>query len=141
MRHFFRMPENRELLAITYKNDMIFEMKSATLKPSACVEIGHIANMINFFPGTAVHVEVGSDANSLESNGQLRLRRVQAVKAALLREGIDASRIRTTMNRATSTLSSEDTVSVKVVDRLMRPFKPAPNSFQNGSQYRILAAR
>jgi len=135
MKHFYRIPKDRELLTITYKNDMIFEMKSATLKPSACMEVGRVANMISLFPDMAVHVEVGLDTNSLDTNGQLSHRRVQAVKDALLREGIEASRIQTAVDRADPTLGSENTVSVKVVDRVMRVFKPTPNSCQNGSQF------
>lgn len=135
MKHFCRASKDRELLTITYKNDMIFEMKSATLKPGACAEVKRVANMISLFPGLDVHVEVGLDTNSLKTNAKLSHKRVQAVKDALLRRGIEACRIRTSVDHTAHTLGSDNTVSVKVVDRTMKVFKTAPNSCQHGSQF------
>lgn len=135
MKHYRNTSKDRELISITYKNDMIFEIKSAALKPGACIEVGRVAGMVSLFPDMAVHVEVGLDTNSLGKNGLLSHRRVQAVKNALLKEGIAAHRIRTTVDRVAQSPGSDNTVRVKVVDRAIKAFKPAPNSAQHESQF------
>ena len=136
MRHSCRIPEGRELLTITYNSDVIFELKSATLKPGGHAEVGRVANVINLFPEMAIDVEVSLDTNPFQANShELQQGRVQAVMDALLGEGVHASRIRTTIDRASPTLISEDNVTFKVIDRLMGPFRQVQAGYQNRSQH------
>ena len=135
MRHSCRMPRGRELLTITYDGHVFFECKSATLKPGGRAELGRVANVINLFPEMAVHVEVSLDSSGFQTHGhRLQQARVRAVKDALLRQGLNASGVQTTIHRTSPTLTPEDTVSVKVIDRLMAPFRQAQTGYQIGRQ-------
>ena len=137
MRHSCRMPSGRELLTITYNGDIIFEFESATLKPGGRAELGRVANVINLFPEMAIHVEVSLDTTGFQAKSDdLQQARVLAVKDALLGEGLDAGGVQTTIHCASQTLSSEDTVSVRVIDRLMGPpFRQARAGYQNGGRH------
>ncbi len=137
MRHACRIPGGRELLTITYNSDVIFELKSATLKPGGRAEVGRVANVINLFPEMAIDVEVSLDTNGFQADSrELQQGRVLAVMDALLGEGVDASRIRTTIGHASPTLISEDSVTVKVIDRLIGPFRQVQAGYQHrGQQY------
>jgi len=139
MRHFSGTSKERELVAITYRNDMIFQTKSASLKSGARAEVGRVADMINLFPDRAVHVEVRLDCNGFMTNDQLHQKRVQAIKDALLEEGVAPGCIRTIIRRSAWALGSEDTVTVKVMDHLMGPFRQAQVSCHNGGRYCHLA--
>ena len=112
-------PATREILAITYQVDFIFESNSAALKPSAYAEIGRVAHMISLFPQMTIDVEVTSDTTGFKTDcGTLRKKRIQAIKKFLLREGIEARRLRTTVQKTIhgtpQTLSSEGTVHFRV---------------------------
>lgn len=136
MRQSYSIPRGRELLTITYNGDVIFECKSATLKPGGLAELGRVANVINLFPQMAIDVEVSLDASGFQANShEFQQARALAVKDALLGEGVDFTGIRTTIHRASPALSSEDTVSVKVIDRLMGPFRHAQVGCQIGGQH------
>lgn len=137
MRHSCRMPRGRELLTITYHGRVFFECKSATLKPGGHAELGRVANVIHLFPDMAIHVEVRLDASGFQANShRLHQARVLAVKDALLEQGVDPSGVQTTIHRPSQTLSAEDTISVRVIDRLMGPpFRQAQAGYQNGGRY------
>jgi len=135
MRHSLRMPIGRELLTIMYHGRIFFECKSATLKPRGHAELGRVANVINLFPDMAIHVEVRLDASGFQGNSQdLQEARVRAVKDALLEQGVDPSGVQTTIHRASQTLSAEDTISVKVIDRCMAPYGQTLTGYHIGGQ-------
>jgi hypothetical protein len=135
MRDSCTMPRGRELLTITYDGHVFFKCKSATLKPGGRAQLGRVANVINLFPEMAVHVEVSLDSSGFQANGhRLQQARIRAVKDALLRQGLNASGVQTTIHRTSPTLTPEDTVSVKVIDRLMAPFRQAQTGYQIGGQ-------
>jgi outer membrane protein OmpA-like peptidoglycan-associated protein len=137
MRQSYSIPRGRELLTITYHGRVFFECKSATLKPRGHAELGRVAKVINLFPDMAIHVEVRLDASAVQANShRLHQARVLAVKDALLEQGVDPSGVHTTIHRASQMLSAEDTVSVRVIHRLMAPpFRQAQASYQNGGRY------
>jgi len=134
MMNLLSMPKECELLAITYSSDSIFESKTATLKPSARTEMTRMADMFNLFPDKVIHVEMSLDTNRFMANNHLHQKRVQTIKDALVKQEIDASLIRTITHRSVSALDSEDTISVKVIDNLVAPFKLANPSWQQGDQ-------
>ena len=135
MRHSCGMPRGRELLTITYHGRVFFECKSATLKPRGHAELGRVANVIHLFPDMAIQVEVLLDASVFQANSHdLHQARVLAVKDALLEQGVDPSGVQTTIHRGSHTLSAEDTVSVRVIDRLMAPYGQTQTSYHIGGQ-------
>ena len=135
MRDSCTMPMGRELLTITYDGHVFFECRSGALKPGGRAELGRVANVINLFPEMAVHVEVSLDSSGFQANGhRLQQARIRAVKDALLRQGLNASGVQTTTHWTSPTLTPEDTVSVKVIDRLMAPFRQAQTGHQIGGQ-------
>jgi outer membrane protein OmpA-like peptidoglycan-associated protein len=135
MRDSYRMPRGRELLTITYDGHVFFECKSATLKPGGRLELERVANVINLFPEMAVHVEVSSDSSAFQANGhRLQQARVRAVKNALLGQGLNESAVQTAIHSTSPALTPQDTVSVKVIDHLMAPFRQAQTGCQIGGQ-------
>ena len=135
MRHSYKMPRERELLTITYHGRVFFEWSSATLKPGGHEELGRVAKVIRLFPDMAIHVEVRLDASGCHANShRLQQARVQAVKDALLEQGVDPSGVQTTIHRASQTVSAEDTVSVRVIDGLMAPYRQTQAGYPMGSQ-------
>jgi outer membrane protein OmpA-like peptidoglycan-associated protein len=130
MRHLCEISRVREVLAIMYRSDVIFEWESAILKPSAHEEIGRVANMINLFPHMPIDVEVSLETDGFETPGQggLQKKRALALRDALLRQGIDSERVQRNAHGASRTSSLRDTVNFKVIDPLMDHSDQVPMS-------------
>lgn len=87
---------NANLLAVTFKSDVLFDVDSAALKPGAYPEIQRVAEVLNQYPQTRITVAGHTDGTGSEQyNQQLSERRAQSVKDALLQSGVQASRITT----------------------------------------------
>lgn len=138
MTHACKMPERRELLMITYHGRVFFECASATLKPGGHEEMGRVAKVLSLFPDMAIHVEVRLDTAGLLANSQpFQQARVQAVKDALLEQGVLPSGVQTSIHSASHTVSADDTISVRLTRSLMAPHGQTQASYHvAGQSYR-----
>ncbi|AJF05604.1 OmpA family protein [Geoalkalibacter subterraneus] len=83
-------------IALTFKSDVMFDVNSASLKPGAYDEINRVANVLSQYPQTRLTISGHTDSTgSEEYNLQLSQRRAEAVKNALLAQGVSAARMNT----------------------------------------------
>ena len=80
---------------ITYGN-VLFDFDKATLKPAASAEVGKLAQFLQRHPDRKVLIEGFTDnVGSNTYNLQLSQARADSVRHALVREGVEPSRIQT----------------------------------------------
>ncbi|SMC23077.1 Outer membrane protein OmpA [Desulfacinum hydrothermale DSM 13146] len=85
---------DQNVLAVTFRSDVLFDYDSATLKPGAYDEIDRVARVLNNYPQTRIRVEGHTDSTGSEAyNQQLSERRAMAVKNALVGRGVNPDRI------------------------------------------------
>ncbi len=85
---------DQDILAITFRSDVLFDVDSAVLKPGAYDEIDRVANVLTKYPQTRIRVEGHTDSTGSEAyNLKLSQERALAVKRALVGRGVDPARI------------------------------------------------
>ncbi len=84
----------QNILAVTFRSDLLFATNSATIMPGGYTEISRVANVLNQYPNTTVQVHGFTDSTGSEQyNMNLSQRRAQAVKNALVAQGVNPNRI------------------------------------------------
>ncbi len=87
---------NANLLAVTFKSDVLYDVGSASLKPGAYTEIQRVAQVLNQYPQTRITVAGHTDSTgSEELNQELSERRAMGVKNALIEQGVAVGRVTT----------------------------------------------
>ena len=105
----------QDVLAATFKGDVLFDFDSSTLKPGAYTEIGRVANILNKYPQTTIRVEGHTDSTGPEMyNHALSQRRAQAVKNTLTQSGVNPGRILTVGFGESQPISSSDAMNRRV---------------------------
>ncbi len=85
---------DKNVLMLTFKADVLFDVNSATLKPGAYQEIDRAAEVLRRYPDTRLTVQGHTDSTGSEAyNMELSRRRAEAVKNALVMRGVDPARI------------------------------------------------
>jgi outer membrane protein OmpA-like peptidoglycan-associated protein len=85
-----------DVLAVTFRSDLMFDTNSSTLKAGAYDEITRVANVLKQYPQTTIQVAGHTDDTGAEAyNQQLSERRAEAVKGALVAQGVNPARINT----------------------------------------------
>ena len=85
-----------DVLAVTFKSDMLFDTGSAALKPGGYQEINRVAQVLIQYPETSIMVAGHTDADGSETmNQDLSERRAESVRNALVAQGVSTARIRT----------------------------------------------
>jgi outer membrane protein OmpA-like peptidoglycan-associated protein len=85
---------NADVLAITFKADMLFDFDSSTLKAGAYDEIARVAQVLVQYPQTNITIAGHTDNKGTETyNQQLSERRAQVVKNALAGQGVNPGRL------------------------------------------------
>lgn len=113
MKEISEMQENLELVSITYNVKAVFDKESSRLTSRAYDELKRVARMVGLLPYMAVNVEVCFDGLSVDGKCQpLWRQRSRAIQDALVKIGVDASRIHTNAETASQTLDSEITLSL-----------------------------
>ena len=83
-------------IALTFKSDVMFDVNSSSLKPGAYDEINRVANVLSQYPQTRLTISGHTDSTGSEDyNLQLSQRRADAVKNALVGQGVSAARMNT----------------------------------------------
>lgn len=77
-------------------SDVLFDFDSATLKPGATKAVSQLASFLQEYPERTIQIEGFTDSvGSDEYNQDLSRRRAEALKNALMNNGISSQRIRT----------------------------------------------
>jgi outer membrane protein OmpA-like peptidoglycan-associated protein len=85
-----------EVLAVTFKSDLLFDVNSATIKPGAYDELQRVAKVLNDYPQTTMQIAGHTDSTGTEQyNLQLSQRRAEAVKTMLTSYGVSPTRMTT----------------------------------------------
>lgn len=83
-----------ELLAITLKGDVSFDLDSDVVRPGLYNELDRIAQIMIKYPQTSILVEGHTDGTGSEIyNQQLSERRANSVKDLLVQRGVEAHRV------------------------------------------------
>lgn len=87
---------NVDLLTVTFKSDLLFDVNSASLKPGAFDEIQRVATVLNQYPQTNIVIAGHTDSTGSEAyNQKLSERRALSVKNALIGQGVNPARMST----------------------------------------------
>lgn len=109
---------SQDLLAVTFKSDVLFDFNSAALKPGAASEIDRVAQVLNRYPETRITVEGHTDGvGSIQYNQQLSEKRAQSVKEALVSRGVNPARIDTVGYGEARPIASNDTEAGRQLNR------------------------
>ncbi len=85
-----------DVLAVTFKSDVLFDSGSSALKAGAYQEINRVAQVLIQYPETRIRVAGHTDSDGSEAfNQDLSVRRAEAVRNALVQQGVAAARINT----------------------------------------------
>ncbi|MFO7963366.1 MAG: OmpA family protein [Desulfobacterales bacterium] len=105
----------QDILTATFKSEVMFDFDSAALKPGGYTEIARVADVLNNYPQTMLHVQGHTDATGPEDyNMRLSQRRAEAVKNALIQQNVDERRITATGYGESQPISSEPAVNRRV---------------------------
>lgn len=87
---------SQDVLIATFKGETYFAHNSTMLKPGGYQEIARIASVLNRYPNTRIQVAGHTDQRGPEAyNQQLSHQRAEAVKSALVQQGVNPGRITT----------------------------------------------
>lgn len=87
---------NADVLAVTFRSDMLFDVNSAVLKPGASTEINRISQVLVQYPQTTIQIAGYTDSTGSEAyNQKLSEERAMSVKNALINQGVAPARMRT----------------------------------------------
>jgi len=108
----------QDILAVTFKADVLFDTGSATLKPGAYDEMNRVARVLNNYPQTIIRVEGHTDGvGSEHSNQILSERRAEAVKNALISQNVDPHRIETIVFGESKPIATNNTETGRQLNR------------------------
>ncbi len=107
-----------DVLAVTFKSDMLFDSGSAALKSGAYQEINRVAQVLVKYPETRIQVAGHTDADGTEAfNQDLSVRRAENVRNALVAQGVAAGRIRTLGFGETQPIADNTSAAGKQLNR------------------------
>jgi outer membrane protein OmpA-like peptidoglycan-associated protein len=87
---------NMDMLAVTFKSDVLFAVNSSALKPGAYDEMDRVARVLNQYPQTGILIAGHTDSTgSAEYNQKLSERRAEVTKNALAGMGVNPTRMST----------------------------------------------
>jgi outer membrane protein OmpA-like peptidoglycan-associated protein len=85
----------QDVLAVTFKSDILFGVDSAALKAGAYDELSRVARVLNQYPRTNITIAGYTDSTgSEEHNRVLSERRADNVRNALVGEGVNPARMK-----------------------------------------------
>ena len=109
---------NANLLAVTFKSDVLFDTNSAALKAGSYDEMTRVAQVLNQYPETTIMIAGHTDSAGNETyNQQLSERRAAAVKNALTGQGVNPARMSTIGYGESKPIADNNTESGRQMNR------------------------
>lgn len=107
-----------QVLAVTFKSDLLFDVDSASLKPGSYDELQRVAGVLNNYPQTQIMVAGHTDSTGSEQyNMQLSMRRAEAVRAALVGYGVAPTRLLTVGYGESRPIATNETAAGRQMNR------------------------
>ncbi len=107
-----------EVLAVTFKSDVLFDINSHTIKPGGYDELQRVARVLNEFPQTTILIAGHTDSTGSEAYNQtLSERRAESVKSSLMGYGVSAMRLTTVGYGESRPIASNATESGRQMNR------------------------
>ena len=111
----------QDVLAVTFKANVMFAFNSAVLKRGAYEELDRTATVLNKYPQTRIRIEGHTDSKGSENyNLKLSERRAEAVKKALIARGIDPLRLATISFGEAQPVATNETDEGRQLNRRVR---------------------
>lgn len=86
---------NADVLAVTFKSDVLFDVNSSVLKAGSVNEINRVANVLRQYPETTMQIAGHTDSTGSDAyNQQLSEQRAMSVLNALANQGVAPARMR-----------------------------------------------
>lgn len=116
------------LLAVTFRGDVTFDTDSTEIRPGLYSEITRVASILKQYPDTFVRVEghtdsVGSDTYNMD----LSIRRANAVRTLLVREGVSGDRMQAVGYGESTPVATNSTTAGRQMNRRVE-IKIAPQT-------------
>ncbi len=106
---------SEDVLVATFKGEAFFNTNSAVLLPGGVAEMSRIAGVLNKYNQTQIEVGGHTDTTGSEQyNQQLSERRAEAVKNALVQQGVNPARIRAVGYGESRPISTDNAVNRRV---------------------------
>ncbi|PLX78919.1 MAG: hypothetical protein C0616_12955 [Desulfuromonas sp.] len=107
-----------EVLALTFRSEMFFDVDSALLKPGAHDELYRISKVLNQYPQTTILVTGHTDSTGgVAYNQKLSEQRAEVVKNSLVGNGVNPRRINTIGYGESQPIAGNDTVAGRQMNR------------------------
>jgi outer membrane protein OmpA-like peptidoglycan-associated protein len=98
--------------------DVLFDTDQAQLKSGGEVSVGKLANFMTTYPDRVVLIEGFTDSTGSDAHNQdLSVRRAEAVRNSLLKQGIAAQRLSTLGHGEAKPVATNDTASGRQMNR------------------------
>jgi len=109
---------NMDMLAVTFKSDVLFGYDSAALKAGSYDELSRVAKVLNQYPQTNILIGGHTDSKGTEVYNQtLSQKRAETVKNALVGMGVNPSRMTTTGYGESKPIVDNDTEAGRQMNR------------------------
>lgn len=113
---------SQDVLIATFRGETFFRYDSATLLPGGYQEVARAASVLNKYNQTRIEVAGHTDSRGSERyNKQLSMRRAEAVKNALVQQGVSPARINAVGYGESHPISSSPAMNRRVEMIIMPP--------------------
>lgn len=124
-----------EVLAVTFKSDVLFDVNSSTVKPGGYDELQRVAGVLNNYPQTTIQIAGHTDSSGSDQyNMQLSQQRANAVKNALVGYGVAPARLMTVGYGESKPIASNATEAGRQMNRRVA-ITITPNQQQTTQPY------
>lgn len=105
-------------LIVRMPNDLLFNVDSASVQPQLQADLGVLAQSLNRYPNSTIQIVGHADSDGSDAyNLDLSQRRAQSVASVLIRNGVQAGRLRTFGEGERSPIASNLTAAGKAQNR------------------------
>ncbi|APG25376.1 MULTISPECIES: OmpA family protein [Syntrophotalea] len=107
-----------DVLAVTFKSDLLFDINSYTVKPGGYDELQRVAGVLNNYPQTNILIAGHTDSSGSEQyNMTLSRQRAESVKNVLVGYGVAPARLTTVGYGESKPIAGNDTESGRQMNR------------------------